>query len=100
MACVEDLACLGVRRVIRCPRLLVAPQGRLDFRREIGSEPVRLGDEVRERCGSVGEHQRPEPRRSREGVLLGEKAAPRLAEHVVTGAYPECIDEIVQLPHE
>ena len=79
----------------------VVPAERLlDLRRQKRAEPVRLGDEVGERGGRVGEHERAQARRLCQRVLLAEKAAPGLAEDVVAAGDPECVDEVVQLADE
>ena len=100
MPLVEDRAGVGVLLLVGRARLLVASEGRFDLGRELGPEPVRLRDEVRERRGGVGEHERPQAVRVRQRVLLREEAAPRLAEHVVALSQPERVDEVVQLAHE
>ena len=89
-----------VLRVVRRARLLVPAQRLLDLRRQQRAQPVRLGDEVGERGGRVGEDERAQPGRLRERVLLAEEAAPGLAEDVVAVGDPERVDEVVQLADE
>ena len=57
MASVEDLAGGGILGVTGRPRLLMPPERRLDLGRQVGPQPVCLGDEVRERGSRVGEHE-------------------------------------------
>ena len=97
---VEDRARLRILGIVGRHRLLMPAQRRLHLRRQLRPQAVRLADEVRERRGSVGEHERVEPARLRKCVLLREKATPRLAEHVMPLAHAERIDEVVKLAHE
>ena len=100
MAAVEDHARRLVLRVVGRLRFLVPAQGLLDLRRESRAQPVRLGDEVGERGGRVGEDERAQPGGLRERVLLAEEPAPGLAEDVVAVGDPERVDEVVQLADE
>jgi hypothetical protein len=100
MAPVEDHARRLVLRIVGRLRFLVPAEGLLDLRREQRAQPVRLGDEVGERGGRVGEDECAQPGRVRERVLLAEEPAPGLAEDVVAVGDPERADEVVQLPDE
>ena len=100
MALVEDHARLLVLGVVRGAGLLVALQRRLDLRRELRAEPVRLGDEVRKRGRGVREHEGAQPAWLGECVLLAEEPAPRRAEHVVPAGDSERVDEVVELADE
>src|SRR5262249_54460119 len=94
---VEDHASLLVLRVVRRARLLVTAKRVVDAWRKLTAEPVRLGDEVGERGGRVAEDHRPQARRLRERVLLGEEAAPRRAEDVVAVVDTEVVEQVREL---
>src|SRR5262245_15344011 len=97
---VEDHAGLLVLGIIGRPGFLVAPKRGLDLRGQLLPEPVALRDEVRERRGGVGEHERAQAGRLSDPVLLREEAAPRRAEHVIPIADAELLDEVRELPDE
>ena len=97
MARIGDLTRLGVRRVISCPRLLAgrkvaSTSGRRPARSRAGSPQRRSPGTMRQVSASTSDLC---PGGRVRAYSLGEKAAPRLAEHVVTGAYPERVQETV-----
>jgi len=100
VARVEDEAGLHVLRVVVGARRLVPLERRLHALRELRPELARLGREVGPRRGGVGEDERLQTGRVRERILLGEEAAPGLAEDVVAPGDPERVDEVVQLADE
>jgi hypothetical protein len=100
MPAVEHVARGGVLRAVGGAVGFVPAQCRLDLGRQVCTQPVGLGDEVRERRGGVGEDHRAQSTRLGQRVFLREEPTPRLTEYGVPVADAEMLDEQRQLADE
>ena len=97
MPLVEDLARRRVLGVVGRARRLVPAQRRLDLGRQVGPQAVGLCDEVGNDAAVLASTRERSPPGCVSAYSWREESAPRLAEHVMAGADPEGVHEVVQL---